>query len=119
MACGEEFTAVLTADGGVFTFGAGMYGQLGHNSNQHEYLPRKVADLMGSEVAQLVCGRCHTLVYVASSKRLYSFGLGGNGQLGIGSGSNLNKSSATLVKIDLANIKNSSTLNVSLKLNHL
>ncbi len=84
IACGEDFTAVLTLDGGVFTFGAGMYGQLGHNSTSHEYLPRKVPDLMGSEVTQIACGRCHVLVYL-SSNRLYSFGLGGNGQLGIGS----------------------------------
>ena len=90
-----------------------MYGQLGHNGNGHEYLPRKVADLMGSEVVQLTCGRCHTIVYVSSSKRLYSFGLGGNGQLGNGLSSSLNKSSATMVKIDLANVKNSSTINVN------
>ena len=41
----------------MFTFGAGMYGQLGHNSNQSETLPRKVFELMGSEVTILVCGR--------------------------------------------------------------
>ena len=41
----------------MFTFGAGMYGQLGHNSNQCESLPRKVFELMGSEVTMLACGR--------------------------------------------------------------
>jgi E3 ubiquitin-protein ligase HERC4 len=105
--CGENFTAVLTLDGGVFTFGAGMYGQLGHNGFGHEYLPRKVPDLMGSEVTQIACGRCHTLVYLKSSGscRLYSFGLGGNGQLGIGDSTNINRSSPTVVKIDLTNSK--------------
>ena len=48
---------VLLQDGGVFTFGAGMYGQLGHNSNHCESLPRKVFELMGSEVTMLACGR--------------------------------------------------------------
>ena len=43
--------------GGVFTFGAGMYGQLGHSSNQSESLPRQVFELMGSEVTMLACGR--------------------------------------------------------------
>ena len=84
ISCGEEFTAVLTKDGGVFTFGAGMFGQLGHNSVNNEYLPRKVFELMGAEVTQLACGRCHTLAYVAASNKLYSFGLCGNGQLGVG-----------------------------------
>ncbi len=84
ISCGEEFTAVLTKDGGVFTFGAGMYGQLGHNSTNNEYLPRKVFELMGSEITQITCGRCHTLAYLASTNKLYSFGLCGNGQLGVG-----------------------------------
>ena len=44
-------------EGGVFTFGAGMYGQLGHNASNSEALPKKVFELMGSEVSQLVCGR--------------------------------------------------------------
>ena len=114
IACGENFTAVLTLDGGVFTFGAGMYGQLGHNSFGHEYLPRKVTDLMGSEVTQIACGRCHTLVYFKSSgiSRLYSYGLGGNGQLGIGDQPSLNISSPTLVKIDFPGLKNFENVNI-------
>ncbi|OCT71800.1 probable E3 ubiquitin-protein ligase HERC4 isoform X2 [Xenopus laevis] len=86
--CGEDHTAALTKEGGVFTFGAGGYGQLGHNSTNHEVNPRKVFELMGSIVTQIACGRQHTLAFVPSSGRIYSFGLGGNGQLGTGSTSN-------------------------------
>lgn len=86
--CGEDFTAILTRDGGVFTFGAGMYGQLGHNSAEAEFYPRKVFDLMGSEVTQIACGRCHTMAYIAASNKLYVFGLGANGQLGVGTATN-------------------------------
>ncbi|XP_032805642.1 putative E3 ubiquitin-protein ligase HERC4 isoform X1 [Petromyzon marinus] len=86
--CGEDHTAILTKEGGVFTFGAGGYGQLGHNSTNHEVNPRKVFELMGSIVTQIACGRQHTLAFVPSSGRIYSFGLGGNGQLGTGSTSN-------------------------------
>ncbi|XP_063291143.1 probable E3 ubiquitin-protein ligase HERC4 isoform X2 [Pelobates fuscus] len=82
---GEDHTAALTKEGGVFTFGAGGYGQLGHNSTNHEINPRKVFELMGSVVTQIACGRQHTLAFVPSSGRIYSFGLGGNGQLGTGS----------------------------------
>nr|XP_033798714.1 probable E3 ubiquitin-protein ligase HERC4 isoform X2 [Geotrypetes seraphini] len=82
--CGEDHTAALTKEGGVFTFGAGGYGQLGHNSTNHEINPRKVFELMGNIVTQIACGRQHTLAFVPSSGRMYSFGLGGNGQLGTG-----------------------------------
>ncbi|KAH0517018.1 putative E3 ubiquitin-protein ligase HERC4 [Microtus ochrogaster] len=54
--CGEDHTAALTKEGGVFTFGAGGYGQLGHNSTSHEINPRKVFELMGSIVTQVACG---------------------------------------------------------------
>lgn len=85
ISCGEDHTAALTKEGGVFTFGAGGYGQLGHNSTNHEINPRKVFELMGNIVTQIACGRQHTLAFVPSSGRIYSFGLGGNGQLGTGS----------------------------------
>uniref|UniRef100_A0A8C4R2J3 HECT and RLD domain containing E3 ubiquitin protein ligase 4 n=1 Tax=Eptatretus burgeri TaxID=7764 RepID=A0A8C4R2J3_EPTBU len=86
--CGEDHTTALTKEGGVFTFGAGGYGQLGHNSTNHEIYPRKVFELMGSTVTQIACGRQHTLAFVPSCGLVYSFGLGGNGQLGIGSTTN-------------------------------
>jgi len=40
-------------EGGVFTCGAGMYGQLGHGTNTSEVLPRQVMELMGSRVTQV------------------------------------------------------------------
>ncbi|EDO34592.1 predicted protein [Nematostella vectensis] len=90
VSCGEKHTAVLTSDGGVFTFGCGTSGQLGHNSNHHEYTPRKVFELMGSVVTQIACGRAHTLALVPSSGRVYTFGRGGDGQLGLGVTNNCN-----------------------------
>lgn len=81
---GEEHSAAITTEGGLFTWGAGMYGQLGHGRNINEILPRKVFELMGNCICQLSCGRCHTLV-ASNHGRVYSFGLNGSGQLGIGS----------------------------------
>ncbi|XP_064600028.1 probable E3 ubiquitin-protein ligase HERC4 isoform X2 [Liolophura sinensis] len=94
VACGGDHTAVLSEDGGVFTFGAGMYGQLGHGSQNTEFLPKKVLELMGSIVTQIACGRCHTLAFVLGSGKIYSFGLGGNGQLGLGDTANRSVPSA-------------------------
>ncbi|XP_032623522.1 E3 ISG15--protein ligase HERC5-like isoform X2 [Chelonoidis abingdonii] len=88
ISCGGEHTAVLSQDGLVCTFGAGDYGQLGHNSTQNELTPRIVAELFGARVSQIACGRWHTLVYVPSLGKVYSFGCGAEGQLGNGDTSN-------------------------------
>uniref|UniRef100_A0A8C4Y2T0 HECT domain-containing protein n=2 Tax=Gopherus evgoodei TaxID=1825980 RepID=A0A8C4Y2T0_9SAUR len=88
ISCGGEHTAVLSQDGLVCTFGAGDYGQLGHNSTQNELTPRIVAELFGARVSQIACGRWHTLVYVPSLEKVYSFGCGAEGQLGNGDTSN-------------------------------
>ncbi|XP_016395302.1 probable E3 ubiquitin-protein ligase HERC3 isoform X2 [Sinocyclocheilus rhinocerous] len=84
ISCGGEHTATLSKGGTVFTFGSGGSGQLGHNSFKDEHHPRVVAELWGSEVSQVTCGRHHTLVSIASSKLIYSFGCGMQGQLGNG-----------------------------------
>ncbi|KAK7003641.1 E3 ubiquitin-protein ligase HERC4 [Biomphalaria glabrata] len=88
--CGKNHTACLTMDGGVFTFGAGTCGQLGHGSYNNEYLPKQVIELSKSEVTQIACGRCHTLAFVAKSGRIYTFGLGVSGQLGLSTTENKN-----------------------------
>ncbi|XP_041049699.1 probable E3 ubiquitin-protein ligase HERC3 isoform X3 [Carcharodon carcharias] len=84
ISCGEEHTAALTKSGGVFTFGAGLCGQLGHNFINNEINPRRVQELMGSEVSQISCGRQHTIAFVPSSGLIYAFGRGNRGQLGSG-----------------------------------
>uniref|UniRef100_A0A4W5NG08 HECT domain-containing protein n=1 Tax=Hucho hucho TaxID=62062 RepID=A0A4W5NG08_9TELE len=84
VSCGVEHTAVLTKGGLVFTFGSGRYGQLGHNSLRDELRPRLVAELWGAKVTQIACGRNHTLTFVGSFKKIYSFGHGELGQLGNG-----------------------------------
>ncbi|XP_067261375.1 probable E3 ubiquitin-protein ligase HERC4 [Chanodichthys erythropterus] len=84
ISCGGEHTATLSKGGTVFTFGSGGFGQLGHNSFKDEHHPRVVAELWGSKVSQVTCGRRHTLVSVSSSKLIYSFGCGMQGQLGNG-----------------------------------
>ncbi|XP_062430207.1 E3 ISG15--protein ligase HERC5-like [Rhea pennata] len=82
ISCGADHTAVLSKDGLVCTFGAGEAGQLGHNSTRSEQTPRMVAELWGARVSQVACGRRHTLVYVPSLGKVYSFGSGEEGQLG-------------------------------------
>ncbi|XP_061333094.1 LOW QUALITY PROTEIN: probable E3 ubiquitin-protein ligase HERC4 [Pezoporus flaviventris] len=80
ISCGADHTAALSKEGLVCTFGAGGAGQLGHNSTRNELTPRVVAELWGARVSQVACGREHTLVYVPSLDKVYSFG-SGEGQL--------------------------------------
>ncbi|CAF1080148.1 unnamed protein product [Rotaria sordida] len=75
VACGEKHSVVITLDGGVFTFGSGIHGQLGHNSTNDELLPRKVSELMGSEVTQIACGRSHTVIFHPNIGQVSVFGL--------------------------------------------
>ncbi|NXQ96958.1 HERC5 ligase, partial [Sagittarius serpentarius] len=82
ISCGADHTAVLSKEGLVCTFGAGGAGQLGHNSTRNELTPRVVAELWGARVSQVACGRQHTLVYVPSLDKVYSFGSDEEGQLG-------------------------------------
>lgn len=82
IACGDEFSVFLTSDGGILTCGCGTFGQLGHGTVTNDFLPRMVAELMGTSCTQISCGRRHTLTFVPSRGRVYGFGLGGCGQLG-------------------------------------
>ncbi|XP_017957265.1 probable E3 ubiquitin-protein ligase HERC4 isoform X1 [Drosophila navojoa] len=90
VACGDEFSVFLTIEGGVFTCGAGAYGQLGHGFSSNEMLPRMVMELMGSTISQVACGNRHTLALVPSRGRIYGFGLGSSGQLGTRNTKSLN-----------------------------
>ena len=84
LAAGSEHSVALTVDGGVFTWGSSRCGQLGHGSANRESLPRRVLELMGTEVSQVAAGDRHTLALVPSRNKLYAFGVGGSGQLGRG-----------------------------------
>lgn len=88
ISCGENHTAVLTQEGGVYTFGAGGYGQLGHGTTHSEIIPKMVMELMGTPITQVACGRRHTLAYTPDNGRIYAFGLGSTGQLGLGTTDN-------------------------------
>uniref|UniRef100_W5MSE8 Probable E3 ubiquitin-protein ligase HERC6 n=1 Tax=Lepisosteus oculatus TaxID=7918 RepID=W5MSE8_LEPOC len=75
ISCGDAHTAVLSKDGGVYTFGDGRHGQLGHNSTTNELKPRRVEQIT-EQASQVACGSHHTLVYLSSPGLLLAFGSG-------------------------------------------
>ena len=82
VACGERHTAAVT-EGGVFTFGSGKFGQLGHGNEASGLLPTRVrADLFnGEQVILLAAGVAHT-VALSKEGKVYTWGYGEYGQLG-------------------------------------
>lgn len=78
---GEDHSVALTYDGGVFSWGQGGHGQLGHGTISCQNTPRKVFELMGNRTISLACGRKHTLV-LTSTRSVFGFGLNCNNQLG-------------------------------------
>ncbi|XP_028989990.1 X-linked retinitis pigmentosa GTPase regulator-like isoform X2 [Betta splendens] len=83
VACGGGHTVALT-DNGVYTFGSGQFGQLGHGTFIFESrLPRRVEHFRKGRVGQVSCGENHTAV-ITDGGLLYTFGDGRHGKLGLG-----------------------------------
>jgi hypothetical protein len=63
VSCGGEITAALTHAGELFTWGSGIFGQLGHDSTENEYRPRS---LSGVPELRLPHARSRTVASVSA-----------------------------------------------------
>jgi len=93
VACGMSHTAAVTEGGGVYTFGLGDYGQLGHGDWGNQLVPRRVpatgfrpngsAEGPGERIAMVAVGGRHT-VGLSEAGHVFTWGRGWHGQLGHG-----------------------------------
>ncbi len=82
IACGYLHSALLDKTGGVYTFGYGDYGQLGHGNEIKQCRPLKVHALADQRVVRLAAGGFHTMG-LTEAGGLFAWGLANHGQLGI------------------------------------
>ncbi|XP_041862098.1 E3 ubiquitin-protein ligase HERC2 isoform X2 [Melanotaenia boesemani] len=85
IACGSTYSAAITADGELYTWGRGNYGRLGHGSSEDQTTPMLVAALKGHKVVDVACGSgdAQTLA-VTENGQVWSWGDGDYGKLGRG-----------------------------------
>jgi len=79
--CGRYHTGVLLADGTVRTFGFNGYGQLGDNTTVNKLTPVQVFGISSSATA--VAGGTYFTTVLLADGTVRTFGLNGNGALGI------------------------------------
>ncbi|XP_024133923.1 E3 ubiquitin-protein ligase HERC2 isoform X3 [Oryzias melastigma] len=85
IACGSTYSAAITADGELYTWGRGNYGRLGHGSSEDVTTPMLVTALKGQKVVDVSCGSgdAQTLA-VTENGQVWSWGDGDYGKLGRG-----------------------------------
>uniref|UniRef100_A0A673CR73 HECT-type E3 ubiquitin transferase n=1 Tax=Sphaeramia orbicularis TaxID=375764 RepID=A0A673CR73_9TELE len=85
IACGSTYSAAITADGELYTWGRGNYGRLGHGSSEDQTTPMLVTALKGLKVVDVACGSgdAQTLA-VTENGQVWSWGDGDYGKLGRG-----------------------------------
>ncbi|GMN41766.1 hypothetical protein TIFTF001_010991, partial [Ficus carica] len=85
VSAGWNHSGFVSDKGFLFTCGDGSFGQLGHGDYGSHCSPVKVSYLVGNRVEQIACGMRHSLVLSRgdSGDRVYAFGSGKRGQLGI------------------------------------
>ena len=83
VSAGREHSLAFTADGAVWSWGAGGDGRLGHGDQQNQLLPKKVEALAGRRVVAVSAGSNHSISITADGA-VFTWGQGGDGCLGHG-----------------------------------
>lgn len=84
VACGEDFTVILTLSGEVYSCGSNYYGCLGvGDTNDDALTPVRIDSLDNIPIHNIACGDSH-VVALTKEKNIYTWGCGEYGRLGLG-----------------------------------
>ena len=83
LSAGAHHSLALTVGGSIWSWGWGVFGQLGHGDLQDQLLPKKVEAFAGQRVVAVSAGGTHSLATTADG-RVWSWGRGNFGRLGNG-----------------------------------
>jgi alpha-tubulin suppressor-like RCC1 family protein len=98
VSCGYTYGLALLTNGSVWTWGTGVHGELGADTNTQTLVPIQVPGV--SNITAISSGWKHTLA-LKSDGTVWSWGLNGHGELG--DGTSINRSNAVQV-LNLSNI---------------
>ena len=75
--CGANHSAVVTEEGGLWAWGCGEHGRLGHGDEEDRLMPVRVEAerLDGAKIVSAACGAAHTAA-VTEEGALYTWGKG-------------------------------------------
>jgi len=83
VSAGLYHSLALTADGGVWSWGGGIFVRLGHGDEQNQPLPKKIEALAGQRVVAVSAALSHSLAITADGA-VFTWGKGEYGCLGHG-----------------------------------
>jgi len=94
LACGNDFTLVLTEAGHVWSSGSNSFGVLGHNDaaicrKKHTFQRMDPVCFGGSAVTMVAAGASHCIANALSNNAVWTWGLNDSGQLGDGTTDNV------------------------------
>jgi alpha-tubulin suppressor-like RCC1 family protein len=84
----EDHSMAAAADGTLYTWGGGDFGNLGHGDEETQLVPKAVKGILaGSVVVAIASGAVHSMA-TTDEGQLYAWGCGESGQLGHGDRNN-------------------------------
>ena len=83
VSAGDFHSLAITADGGVWSWGSGAFGKLGHGDEQSQQQPKKVEAFAVQRVVAVSAGGDHNIALPADGG-VFTWGEGESGRLGHG-----------------------------------